>query len=189
MQSGNTRTVTGCRQARRLVRRLGVSGIGNARNRVSEAGEGNRTLVISLEGYCSTIELHPRGHHFAAGFARQFRRRSPPEAADRSNRDSGIDRRDRDRSLQRRRISPPRFWPPDSPPVRRRDPSAARWGDARSSAPTGSGECRIRTCEGKTHQIYSLTPLTARETPLWLRPGVVTAGVVGDDAGPPGRGA
>jgi hypothetical protein len=23
------------------------------------AGEGNRTLVFSLEGYCSTIELHP----------------------------------------------------------------------------------------------------------------------------------
>src|SRR5262245_37689335 len=23
------------------------------------AGEGNRTLVISLEGFCSTIELHP----------------------------------------------------------------------------------------------------------------------------------
>jgi hypothetical protein len=27
------------------------------------AGEGNRTLVISLEGCCSTIELHP--HRFA----------------------------------------------------------------------------------------------------------------------------
>jgi hypothetical protein len=33
------------------------------------AGEGNRTLVISLEGCCSTIELHPhrepviRGRH------------------------------------------------------------------------------------------------------------------------------
>src|SRR6204780_4723789 len=27
----------------------------------SGAGEGNRTLVISLEGCCSTIELHPRG--------------------------------------------------------------------------------------------------------------------------------
>ena len=25
-----------------------------------EAGEGNRTLVVSLEGFCSTIELHPR---------------------------------------------------------------------------------------------------------------------------------
>src|SRR5579875_2238498 len=25
------------------------------------AGEGNRTLVISLEGCCSTIELHPHG--------------------------------------------------------------------------------------------------------------------------------
>ena len=27
--------------------------------RSSGAGEGNRTLVISLEGFCSTIELHP----------------------------------------------------------------------------------------------------------------------------------
>ena len=26
------------------------------------AGEGNRTLVVSLEGFCSTIELHPRAH-------------------------------------------------------------------------------------------------------------------------------
>jgi hypothetical protein len=28
-----------------------------------------------------------------------------------------------------------------------------------------NGECRIRTCEDRSHQIYSLTPLTARETP------------------------
>src|SRR5438045_664854 len=28
------------------------------------AGEGNRTLVISLEGCCSTIELHPPGLRF-----------------------------------------------------------------------------------------------------------------------------
>src|SRR3954469_5601401 len=27
--------------------------------KISGAGEGNRTLVISLEGFCSTIELHP----------------------------------------------------------------------------------------------------------------------------------
>ena len=27
---------------------------------LSGAGEGNRTLVFSLEGCCSTIELHPR---------------------------------------------------------------------------------------------------------------------------------
>ena len=26
------------------------------------AGEGNRTLVVSLEGFCSTIELHPLAH-------------------------------------------------------------------------------------------------------------------------------
>jgi hypothetical protein len=29
--------------------------------RTWEAGRGNRTLVFSLEGYCSTIELHPQG--------------------------------------------------------------------------------------------------------------------------------
>ena len=29
------------------------------------AGEGNRTLVISLEGFCSTIELHPQGPHLS----------------------------------------------------------------------------------------------------------------------------
>ena len=28
--------------------------------RIPGAGEGNRTLVVSLEGFCSTIELHPR---------------------------------------------------------------------------------------------------------------------------------
>ena len=36
---------------------------GVQRSNVAErigAGEGNRTLVISLEGFCSTIELHPR---------------------------------------------------------------------------------------------------------------------------------
>ncbi len=26
------------------------------------AGEGNRTLVLSLEGFSSTIELHPQNH-------------------------------------------------------------------------------------------------------------------------------
>ena len=31
--------------------------MGNARR--TGAGEGNRTLVLSLEGFCSTIELHP----------------------------------------------------------------------------------------------------------------------------------
>ena len=28
------------------------------------AGEGNRTLVVSLGSFCSTIELHPRSPHF-----------------------------------------------------------------------------------------------------------------------------
>ena len=33
------------------------------------AGEGNRTLVISLEGCCSTIELHPQMPETLADFA------------------------------------------------------------------------------------------------------------------------
>jgi hypothetical protein len=32
------------------------------------AGEGNRTLVISLEGFSSTIELHPHGYHLNLKF-------------------------------------------------------------------------------------------------------------------------
>jgi hypothetical protein len=32
------------------------------------AGEGNRTLVVSLEGFCSTIELHPPGRGAAMPF-------------------------------------------------------------------------------------------------------------------------
>ena len=31
---------------------------------VDGAGEGNRTLVVSLEGFCSTIELHPQEKEF-----------------------------------------------------------------------------------------------------------------------------
>ena len=34
------------------------------------AGEGNRTLVVSLEGFCSTIELHPPGRHLVNATAR-----------------------------------------------------------------------------------------------------------------------
>ncbi len=30
------------------------------------AGEGNRTLVVSLEGFCSTIELHPPDEYFSS---------------------------------------------------------------------------------------------------------------------------
>src|SRR6185436_16359503 len=38
------------------------------------AGEGNRTLVVSLEGFCSTIELHPHfvlPHHSELALARR----------------------------------------------------------------------------------------------------------------------
>src|SRR4051812_9714404 len=43
------------------------------------AGEGNRTLVFSLEGCCSTIELHPRqGLPNTAGRRSQLPRISGP---------------------------------------------------------------------------------------------------------------
>ena len=46
------------------------------------AGEGNRTLVISLEGFCSTIELHP---HFrmveGAGFEPAYSERADLQSA------------------------------------------------------------------------------------------------------------
>ena len=35
------------------------------------AGEGNRTLVISLEGFCSTIELHPLAWRCLDGLRRE----------------------------------------------------------------------------------------------------------------------
>ena len=39
------------------------------RGSAERAGEGNRTLVFSLEGYCSTIELHPlKVFHVYIGF-------------------------------------------------------------------------------------------------------------------------
>src|SRR4030088_1940436 len=51
------------------------------------AGEGNRTLVISLEGCCSTIELHPRtATHVARlrrGNLRRMKAGVPTEAAQR----------------------------------------------------------------------------------------------------------
>jgi hypothetical protein len=57
------------REARALHARLSP---GQA---VRGAGEGNRTLVVSLEGFCSTIELHPlrpkRTRQMASPLARQ----------------------------------------------------------------------------------------------------------------------
>ena len=37
---------------------------------VTGAGEGDRTLVVSLGSFCSTIELHPRHPHFTRDWAR-----------------------------------------------------------------------------------------------------------------------
>ena len=56
------------------------------------AGEGNRTLVVSLEGFCSTIELHPRRAAFATGVRRASTPRdqivAPSRAATRLHRPS-----------------------------------------------------------------------------------------------------
>jgi hypothetical protein len=50
-------------QSRRRCCKSQAEGAGSAANisshQAAGAGEGNRTLVISLEGCCSTIELHP----------------------------------------------------------------------------------------------------------------------------------
>ena len=53
------------------------------------AGEGNRTLVVSLEGFCSTIELHPRNYNrsyfsfnsriLVEGMDSNHRRRAPTD--------------------------------------------------------------------------------------------------------------
>src|SRR5207253_9022704 len=43
-----------------VARRAASRGVRSTSTRHLGAGEGNRTLVISLEGFCSTIELHPR---------------------------------------------------------------------------------------------------------------------------------
>ena len=47
------------------------------------AGEGNRTLVVSLEGFCSTIELHPRvfGMVEGAGFEPAYSERADLQSA------------------------------------------------------------------------------------------------------------
>ena len=46
------------------------------------AGEGNRTLVFSLEGCCSTIELHPRqGLPNTAGRRSQLPKINCPDGA------------------------------------------------------------------------------------------------------------
>ena len=43
-------------------------------HRNAGAGEGNRTLVVSLEGFCSTIELHPPWYYLPdARFPRELR--------------------------------------------------------------------------------------------------------------------
>src|ERR1700704_4200529 len=69
------------------------------------AGEGNRTLVFSLEGCCSTIELHPRASD-------QLTRR-----ADGLNRACGL------RVCSARLSRPKPLTPADSPPILRSPPT------------------------------------------------------------------
>ena len=45
---------------------------------VAGAGEGNRTLVVSLEGFCSAIELHPPDSTVTQKVLPVFRRTSIP---------------------------------------------------------------------------------------------------------------
>jgi hypothetical protein len=86
------------------------------------AGEGNRTLVISLEGCCSTIELHPRRSHCDKRlrvFQRQPDAAGPAQAASASlpRRRDGISVRQaarqagaRDRSIPARSIARAFSW-------------------------------------------------------------------------------
>ena len=60
----------GCRAvARRSAPSLQLCG--RPRHAGVGAGEGNRTLVVSLEGFCSTIELHPRASIQVSGIRYQ----------------------------------------------------------------------------------------------------------------------
>ena len=98
-----------------------------------KAGEGNRTLVFSLEGYCSTIELHPQ------------RIQSPtPELT------TDID--------QQSRLAEFRYAFDPGTPLNTIHPNIS-WGVQDSNL------------RRQSHQIYSLAPLTARETPLRILAG------------------
>src|SRR5882762_5159328 len=68
------------------------------------AGEGNRTLVFSLEGCCSTIELHPRASDHLT------------RRADGLNRACGL------RACSARLSRPKPLTPADSPPILRSPP-------------------------------------------------------------------
>jgi hypothetical protein len=112
------------------------------------AGEGNRTLVVSLEGFCSTIELHPR---------RRNRRQPAPMP----------------RELSEAVQFCSGHGPLDPPglicqgitgglAVARRSPMPRRnWWRGKDSNLRRHGR-----------QIYSLLPLTARE-PLRTKPGIL----------------
>ena len=99
------------------------------------AGEGNRTLVISLEGCCSTIELHPRKTTFVAvTFA-------APRLA------GQLKRRSAETPRLRQRLWRATFAVEAGLPT-----------EALQGAKAG-GRGRTRTCEGVSQRIYSPPPL------------------------------
>ena len=53
-----------CRRTSCLIHLLPFRCSPARRQHRNGAGEGNRTLVVSLEGFCSTIELHPHFRFF-----------------------------------------------------------------------------------------------------------------------------
>src|ERR1700728_164967 len=60
--------LNGCQnRAVRMTKRLKIG-----------AGEGNRTLVFSLEGCCSTIELHPRATDQLSRYTGRLNHPHPP---------------------------------------------------------------------------------------------------------------
>ena len=140
------RPVDGARQGRggRVVA-ASAGRIGRRRREEEEAGGGNRTLIASLEGWSSTIELHPRAPHSSGPAV------SPP-----SFKAVG-----RDMAVPGRRTEPhlaplgPRLRPGRASAVPAADAVclAARAGSARSrrAARAGSAPCPVprpvaRTC-------------------------------------------
>jgi hypothetical protein len=57
-----------CQNSQQPLCQNGMSGMAQVVENVG-AGEGNRTLVISLEGCCSTIELHPHNPLFFGAYS------------------------------------------------------------------------------------------------------------------------
>ena len=117
--------------------------LGTDRSVALKAGEGNRTLVFSLEGYCSTIELHPRA----------FSSSTLPTPRPTPN------GRPATRRLSEK-LSRPSTQPSQTP---RRN---QRWAGPEVAGKWGVQDSNLRRL---CRQIYSLIPLTTRVTPRCIR--------------------